>query len=422
MQKLNILRKLTVLFTVFFLLTPTVKVPGFIGIRFDDLLVFLIIFLFFLLSKSVTISVKVPVRAGLIIIFCLLVLISILWGSTYGLPASILDLTKYIWLAKLFVIYLVFYNYIYFDTSVDSVIERRNASLSFIVTIASVSALICISQFFNPLNINKYYVPFVAPTQFTTLIEGYGTPRVVGMIGNPNAQGYLMALSLLSGLYLMLTKTSKLLSTKLFLIFIAMLMTLSRSSLAVFVIGALFLFVFYKKNKTFSYYKYLILLVMGVFLFGAFIFLKENEVIYNLILWRFEGLANIMEDKSFITRFHGWIINFEYFTLSPVFGVGPLPSGGEVFGTSDNEWLFFLRSYGAVGTAWLLLFLYSSFIFTNKIKAAYMRNFNYFSLSVVIMTSIYMIPAGVITSSSLSSLFVAILAFNDKQLFVFTNK
>lgn len=201
-----------------------------------------------------------------------------------------------------------------------------------------------------------------------------------------------------------------------------MLMTLSRSSLAVFVIGALFLFIFYKKNKTFSYYKYLILLVMGVFLFGAFIFLKENEVIYNLILWRFEGLANIMEDKSFITRFHGWIINFEYFTLSPVFGVGPLPRGGEVFGTSDNEWLFFLRSYGAVGTAWLLLFLYSSFIFTNKIKATYMRNFNYFSLSVVIMTSIYMIPAGVITSSSLSSLFVAILAFNDKQLFVFTNK
>ncbi|MDN3467131.1 hypothetical protein, partial [Pseudoalteromonas sp. APC 3495] len=125
MQKLNILRKLTVFFTVFFLLTPTVKVPGFIGIRFDDLLAFLIIFLFFLLSKSVTISVKVPVRAGLIIIFCLLMLISISWGSTYGLPASILDLTKYIWLAKLFVIYLVFYNYIYFDTSVDNVIERR---------------------------------------------------------------------------------------------------------------------------------------------------------------------------------------------------------------------------------------------------------------------------------------------------------
>ncbi|MBB1369935.1 O-antigen ligase family protein [Pseudoalteromonas sp. SR45-4] len=422
MQKLNILRKLTVLFSVFFLLTPTVKVPGFIGIRLDDLLAFLIIFLFFLLSKSATISVKVPVRAGLILIFSLLLLISISWGATYGLPTSILDLTKYIWLAKLFVIYLVFYNYIYFDTTVDNVIERRNAALSSIVTIASVSALICMSQFFNPLNINNYYVPFVAPTQFTTLIEGYGTPRVVGMIGNPNAQGYLMALTLLSGLYLMLTNASRLLGIKLLLIFIAMIMTLSRSSLAVFVIGALFLFFFYKKDKMFSYYKYLVLTLMGIFLFGAFVFLKENEVIYNLILWRFEGLANIMDDKSFITRFHGWIINIEYFTLSPVFGVGPLPRGGEVFGASDNEWLFFLRSYGAVGTFWLFFFLFFSFLLNNSLKVSSIRNFNYFSLSVVIMTSIYMIPAGVITSSSLSSLFVAILAFNDKQIFAFTNK
>lgn len=423
MQKLNILRKSTVLFTVFFLLTPTVKIPGFIGVRLDDLLAFLIIFLFFLLSKSVTISVKVPVRAGLIIIFSLLMLVSITWGATYALPTSILDLTKYIWLVKIFVIYIVFYNYIYFDESVENVLARRNASLLFIVTIASVSALICISQFFNPLNINKYYIQFVAPTQSATLVEGYGTPRVVGMIGNPNAQGYLMALTLLSGLYLIFTNASKILYVKMVLIFIAMLMTLSRSSLAVFVIGALFLFLFYKKDKIFSYYKYLALTFVSIFLFGVFVFLRQNEVIYNLILWRFEGLANIMEDKSFITRFHGWIINIEYFILSPIFGVGPLPRGGEVFGASDNEWLYFLRSYGAVGTIWLLLFLYSSFLFTNKVKSQYtsIRNFNYFSLSVVIVTSIYMIPAGVITSSSLSSLFVAILAFNDRHFFVFKN-
>ena len=290
------------------------------------------------------------------------------------------------------------------------------------VTIASVSALVCISQFFNPLNINSYYVAFVAPTQFTTLIEGYGTPRAVGMIGNPNAQGYLMALALLSGFYLMLKSASKYSSIKLILIFTAMLMTLSRSSLAVFVVGVLFLFVFYKKNKMFSYYKYLILIFIGMFLFGALVVLNENEVIYNSILWRFEGLANIMEDKSFIARFHGWAINIEYFNLSPIFGVGPLPRGGELFGASDNEWLFFLRSYGAIGTVWLLLFLYSSFIFTNKVKSPDIRNFNYFSLSVVIMTSIYMIPAGVITSSSVSSLFVAILALNDREVFIFTNR
>ncbi|PKM19388.1 MAG: hypothetical protein CVV11_07060 [Gammaproteobacteria bacterium HGW-Gammaproteobacteria-15] len=422
MKKLDILKRLTETFIVCFLLTPTVKIPGFIGIRLDDILAFLIIFLFFALSKTVTISAKVPIRAVLLILFSLLLLTSIVWGATYGLPTSMLDLTKYIWLVKLFVIYIIFYNYIYFDSTVENIKKRRNSALLFIVSIGAVSALICISQFFNPLNINSYYISFVAPTQFTTLVEGYGTPRVVGMIGNPNAQGYLMALSLLSGLYLMLNRSSKVLGFKLLVIFLAMLMTLSRSALATFVVGALIMFFLYRKNKSFLYYKYFVLVFLSLSLFWSYLFLKENEVIYKLIIWRFEGLANIMEDNSFVTRFHGWVVNFNYFVLSPFFGVGPLPRAGEVFGTSDNEWLFFLRSYGAIGTTWLLLFLYSSFLFTTKLKVLPIRNFNYFSLSVVLMTSIYMVPAGVITSSSLSSLFVAILAFNDKNSFVFTNR
>ena len=422
MTKINLLRKLAILFIAFFLLTPTIKIPGFIGIRLDDLLAFSILGLFIFLSKISIIKVKFPIRACLLLVFFFLLLISITWGSTYSLPTSILDLTKYIWLIKLLVIYLVFYNYIFYDNELFEIIKRRNIILSAVVVIATISALISISQFFNPLNINKLYVPIVAPTQYTTLMQGYGTPRVVGMIGNPNAQGYLLALSLLTGLFLMLTKSSKKLGLMSLVIFIAMLMTLSRSALIVLLVGAFTLFLLYKKDKIFALYKIFILILVCLFLAGLIIFLKDNEAIYNLIIWRFEALTNIMEDKSFLARFHGWTINLEFFYKSPLIGVGPLPRGGDVFGASDNEWLYFLRAYGSVGVFWLVLFLFVPFLYSIKNNYLITQNFNYYSFAMVVMTCIYMVPAGVITSSSLSSLFIALLAFSDKTIFTINNQ
>lgn len=425
MRKANILRISCVSFIVFFLLTPTIKIPGFIGVRLDDFLAFSMLGYFILVRRYTRIDVKMPVRANLILFFSILLLASITWGLTYQLPTNILDLTKYIWLSKMLIIYLVFFNYFYFNvTASDSlkhIESRRDYMLNVIVTVATVSAVICIFQYFDPLGINKYYLPIIAPTQYTTLLGNYATPRVVGMIGNPNAQGYLMALSLVVCGFLLMKNVSRTLLLKFLLIATAMFMTLSRSALLCFLFGIAVVFFLYKKDKRFVFYKLLLLVLITLLIALLFIFLANNEVIYNLILWRFESLSNIMEDKSFLARFHGWIINIDYFFKSPILGVGPVPRGGDIFGASDNEWLYFLRAYGVVGILWLLIFFFSPLFLARKRGIVSERNYSNLALSIVLMTSLYMIPAAVVTSSSINSLFLVLLALKDKELWVLSN-
>jgi O-antigen ligase/polysaccharide polymerase Wzy-like membrane protein len=242
----------------------------------------------------------------------------------------------------------------------------------------------------------------------------------VGMIGNPNAQGYVLALSFLALIYKELINHSKMNVIKGFIIFVALLMTLSRTSLVITLVGSLILILLYTKNKNFVYIKLSILSLLSFALFSLFIFIQQNEVLYNLILWRFESLANIMEDKSFITRFHGWVINIKFFLDNPILGVGPIPRGTELFGTADNEWLYFARSYGALGLIWLLLFFFGPFLVLRP-KSKDEKNVRFFVFTALLMTMIYMIPAGVFTSSSLNGLLIVILAFYDKNHCYITN-
>ncbi|MCP4325912.1 MAG: O-antigen ligase family protein [Alteromonadales bacterium] len=429
MKKILLLRYLCVTYIACFLLTPTIKIPGFIGLRLDDLLTFLIVGYFFLAAKSTKINIKVPIRANLLLFFSLLMMLSITWGGTFKLPTSILDLTKYIWLLKMLVTYLLFYNFIYIESNASSRVSditlelesNRSFILKTVVTIASISAFICFLQYANPLGINKYYIPLIAPTQYESLMSGYGTPRVVGMIGNPNAQGYLMALSLLIASFLQFKYPSKANLFKCFIIAIAMFLTLSRTSLVCFLIGFLILFLLYSKDKNFVYYKIFLLVIISSLLFVLIIFLKNNETIYNLILWRFETLSNVMEDKSFLARMHGWVINLEYIGKSPLIGVGPVPRGVEIFGAADNEWLLFARSYGVLGIFWLLMFFLLPLLVYSRSSSIPEKNYTYLLLSVIGMTFVYMVPSAVFTSSSLNCLLIILLAIKDRPLWTTSN-
>ena len=389
------------------LLTPIIKIPGFIGVKLEDLIVFTIIFYYFFVQK---IAFKLPVRAGFLLLFIPLLLISITLGSFLLMPATITDLTKYIWLLKALIIYLVFYNYI--NSDVEPKDERVENILKLFIFFSVLASFICFQQYFNLFGLNKFYIPLVAPTQMTTLIGGYGSPRVVGMLGNPNAQGYAFAIALICCLYLYLVKGSKIILLSALFILLGIFMTLSRGAFVCFVAGSLFLFLMYKKHWLFSVYKLIFLGVLLTTLSMLFLWLKDNEIIYNMVLFRFEALSNITEDKSFLARFHGWIINFEYFKLSPFFGVGPLPRSADIFGAADNEWLFFLRSYGAIGTIWLILFMFLPF-FIKKHKVHKEQNRKMFVISCTIATSLYIIPAAVVTSSVLFPIFLVVLSMYD---------
>ena len=81
---------------------------------------------------------------------------------------------------------------------------RRHYILKWFVRCGVLSCFICFQQYFDLFDLNAKYIPFVAPTQAYTLLSGYFAPRVVGMLGNPNVQGAVLALSMVAHFYLIL--------------------------------------------------------------------------------------------------------------------------------------------------------------------------------------------------------------------------
>lgn len=405
------------------LITPTFKIPGFIGLRIDDLIVFSLL-LFFLLSASFAqIRVKVPQRAVLLILFSFLLVLSIGWGSQYDLSTSLGDLTKFIWLIKILVLYIFIFTFIFSDAKTEKEVNvRRNYVLNKIVVYGAISGLICLAQYINLFNLNGLYLPFIAGVHANTLIEGYASPRVVGMIGNPNAQGYLMALCLITATYLQLINFSKLRLLLILTILTALFLTLSRTSLVVLFIGIFILFLGYSADKKFFLKKVIFISVFFAILILLYFFLKNNETIYKLVLWRFETLENVKNDESMLARFHAWTINIHYFLKSPIIGVGPVPRGTNIFGSADNEWLLFARSYGVLGIIWLLCFFLLPFFQRSKFNGVLEKNHSVFNLAIIVATIAYMIPAAVITNNGLNGLLIVILALKDNNYYSLNNK
>jgi len=395
-------------------LTPTIRIPGFLGVKLEELFVFgwFCLFLLFYKSKQID-SFILTIRTLFLIFFAVIIAISIAVGSIHQLPTSLMDYSKYIWWIKIVLIYFILTNFIFYDEK--TVIVNRDALLSHFITAGVLSSFICFQQYFDLFSLNSIYVPFIAPTQAFTLMPGYSSPRVIGMIGNPNAQGFFLAACIICTFYLFLEKKLKYKLIVPLILFIALLMTLSRTALIVCFAGLIALTLMYKKNFLFAVYKLVLASFITTLLTAAYIFLKDNEVIYKLIIFRLETLGNGLEDGSFQARFHAWKINIEYFLKSPIFGVGPLPRA-DIFKSADNEWLLLLRTYGFLGTTWFFLLSIIP-ILLYKPNNIYQKNVKAFSLTVCFIVFLYMIPAGAFTSTSLAPVVLFLYALLDKTHF-----
>jgi hypothetical protein len=404
----------TILFLLF--LTPTIYVPGLIGIRLEEVYLFLFIIVVFFADKENGWNFKIPLRVVLLLFFLPLLLLSTLSGALLSLPVTLADLTKLIWLLKAIGIYLIFFNYI--NNEEHSRAFKIDFMLHQFVRFSFISALICFQQYFDLFNLNSLYVPFVAPTQFASLMPGSPTPRVVGMLGNPNVQGFVLSLAIVASIYLYLKDKQKNSIATFFVLFIALLMTLSRGAFVALVVGSFFLFGTYKKNKRFLYIKIIAGSIIFLIFYYAYQVALDNKLLYDAILYRFQLLDNISEDVSFVARYDGWIINWNYFKASPFMGVGLIPRATDIFIGADNEWLHFLRSFGIVGIAWLLLFMFSSFIFKGK-RCLENENLSRFILSILLVNITYMVPAAVILSPVTFPFLLVLLSISDRAVFVF---
>ena len=105
-----------------------------------------------------------------------------------------------------------------------------------LIGLLSVSSFVAVTQFFNPFHLNERYVPYIAPTQYLSLINNHSKPRVVGLTPNPNVFAFLAAVAV--GLsFLMLLRSRRLRYAALILLNgIALLMSSSRSAFIMLIV------------------------------------------------------------------------------------------------------------------------------------------------------------------------------------------
>lgn len=383
------------------ILTPSLDfIPGVPSLRLDDILVFFWLFIAIFYFKY-NFSFLFKTRILFIIILAVYFLIPVLNGLINGFQGDFADLNQYIRFIK----YIGFYC-ISYKVFADNDELKKEEILGFFVSCGVVLFFITLSQYFNFLGLNDLYVRAIAPTQYETLVNNSLYPRPVGMVGNPNELGYLMALLSLVSLYCAVKYKSN--KYYIFLVMFALgcLMTLSRGAMVALIAGFLaFVFIYYFKASAKNRLKILIMTVSV--LIGSY-FLINNDVFYDKILWRFEIGLDVSGEDALGSRFDNWDENINIIKAHPIIGVGPLRRA-EFQHAADNEWLLILRSYGIFG-ALLIISIFLRGVFSSR--SIENRALLY---ALILSSFLYMIPAVIFHSLILFPLVLFVFTVIDSR-------
>lgn len=405
-NKKNILIYVLV-FSIF--LTPNIKILNFPAVRVEQIIVLsLILYSLITFYKAKKISFKYTLISKALLLFPVVIIVSICVGFFVGFTPIINDF---------FEIYKVIV-YLSVTLVVANSINRNSERvfvLNAVVQLGSISVLLAITQYFNFLDLNKYYIPYIAPTQYETLINGYGNPRVVGFAANPNVFAALLAISFLVSTFLLVRKKKIKYFLYTIINFVGVLLTSSRSGF-VFMLVSFLIFVFLKleiimsiklfflkKNRSFLQLKSLYILLFIFIAFISFLLILPERFTWRLI----EGL-NLSESTSWQARLVKWNDLINYFKASPLVGIGP--SKYHMTAHFDNEWLLLLSRYGIFG----VIFFLSIFI-APLIKNEIVEDYRALYISVLIGLGLYMIPSIAYHSFQLMSLVFLLLATLDTR-------
>ncbi|WP_281974576.1 O-antigen ligase family protein [Halobacillus litoralis] len=396
-----------ILFSIY--LTPSLKFPGFPAIRIEEVLIILLI-----LNLSVSILKNRPVkiswgsRQNLLLGFFFVVAVSIFNGTIKGYDTSVFDFNEFIKILKYLLIYTISVSVLHLNEDFEYEVKKIT---DLIFRLSIVLFLIVIQQYFNLLNLNPYYVPFIAPTHFETLVGGYPSPRPVGMIGNPNLLGFLFAITALLAIFQIISKKVNIKYVViLFMNILGMFLTLSRTSLVSFIVGSIIIIltnINLRNIAIFNLRKLYRLLILWLISISVIIYVWNNTSFIEEIFWRFESLNNLANDESWQARLLHWQENITLFKENPILGVGPLSRANLQF-AADNEWLLLLRSFGIIGMIYFFLMFLVPYFNNNG------KHYKVLSRSILIASSVYMIPAAVYNSLILMPLILIILSISDK--------
>jgi O-antigen ligase len=324
---------------VLLLLTPNINVlPNLPSVRIEELLLLsLALTALFRLSRGRQVHLAWGIRQNFLVAFSALIVFSILLGAHQGYGASVLDLNQLIRLGKFVAVYTLAVTAFHLSPDTRATILRVFRTISICGVLLT---LIVIQQYFNLFGLNELYVRAIAPTAFESLVGGYPFPRPVGLIGNPNELGFIFVVSSLITIDLLVSHRFRVRWLVAFGIQVgALVLTLSRTSLAAFLIGAVWLSVRAPNRKgSGSSAQHLAVgaTVLGV-IGGMGLLVVLNQEVFQAIGWRFARILTGEVDTSLQSRIGRWRVTYEAFTESPLFGLGPHRHAPEIALRADSE-------------------------------------------------------------------------------------
>lgn len=375
-------KKFFVILAMIFL-SPDIRIPGLSFFRLEHLFSVLLLVYFFV--KDNLVGQKPLKIRGQFIVYLILgcsYFLSLLNAELVGIDIQNRD---FIELYK-----IVVYSSLFVVASKYNI--NPNNNLNIITNMIFILSILAIAQYFNFLNLNQLYVHKIAPTQYITLISNHITPRVIGLSSNPNTFGFITAIGCAINMYLYLYYKSKIMYIfKTLVIFIALMMTFSRTGLIIMIVMIIILFLGKLNLKNInSNFRVFVLSLSGLM---GFIFLLPEKLKLRLINF------SIFGDSSFQARYDNWEVAFEFIKKAPFFGVGTTNSISDL-PTIDNEWLLLLKTYGFVGT---MIFILGTLIVMCQIKE---HSFKILYFSVLIGTFLFMVPASVYNTFQLMSVVI----------------
>jgi len=290
--------------------------------------------------------------------------LSIFMSMSYGAvvknePLLTRDLFEFV---KLILYFLIFS--LAASQTINQTAFKRYYRLALVILMFS--ALVGFLQYIDFAGINESVSPYYAPTQMEGLLV-HG--RITGTTGNPNEFGALMVLAIslaMSGaLFFRESKIRLLCCLALFVYGLALVLTMSRTSLVASFLSMAFVLTLYLKQRGFKH-KWRQMATLMVF--GIVVGYIILQVMPEKALFRYSQLANIRGASSWVARVENWQTHFAFWKDSPWFGWGP---GKATMGTIvDNEWLLLLRRYGVIGLFVFLGLFGSLFLGLSRIRKA----------------------------------------------------
>ena len=401
-------------------LTPTLKYIPHTGHRRPE--EFLLLLLLGLVAVRYSLGAPTRVVWGYwqvgMLGFAVVVLVAMLTGSMLGFHTTSTDFFALFRIAKAIIAYTLAATAVQLSANPD----RLRRRIVHTIELASILLFpIVVQQYFDLFGLNEHYIAAVARTgQSSDLLTHAYAARAIGMVGNPNQLGFLYSVAATVSIYLIVTAKRWMPAHWLALTIqlAAILMSLSRGAMVATIVSAGYLFITLPSpasTRSLLEIRGRALRILGLLaaIAGVGFILFHNKAVYDAVLWRFARLANTGQDLSWTERLAHWHENLALFVRSPWLGVGPLTQGTLQY-AADNEWLLLLRSYGILGTLYLVLAIVGPHVLVRSgPRGAALRGHRRLADAILLASATYMIPAAIFHNMTLMPVVMIVLGSAD---------